>query len=98
MVLPNGRILYNSYGSQDVYVNTGNGAGAWTPMHVTAAAGYSRWLQYVHATGRVLIMTCPGFWLGIRPARQSSRSEVCDLQAGHRLRLRSWSSSSHRLA
>jgi len=66
MVLPNGRILYNSYGSQDVYVNTGNGngTGAWTPMHVTAAAGYSRWLQYVHATGRVLIMTCPGFWLG----------------------------------
>ena len=64
MALPDGRILYNSYGSQDAYVNTGNGTGAWTPMHVTAAAGYSRWLQYVHATGRVLIMTCPGFWIG----------------------------------
>lgn len=66
MVLPNGRILYNSYGSQDVYVNTGNGSGPWTPMHVTVAAGYSRWLQYVHATGRVLIMSCPGFWQGTK--------------------------------
>ncbi|MCJ1675531.1 RICIN domain-containing protein [Rathayibacter sp. VKM Ac-2929] len=62
IVLPNGKILYNSYGSSDVLVNTGNGSGSWTPVKVKEAAGYSRTLQYVHATGRVLIMTCPGFF------------------------------------
>jgi len=62
IVLPNGKILYNSYGSGDVRVNTGNGAGAWTPVKVKEAGGYSRTLQYVHATGRVLIVTCPGFF------------------------------------
>lgn len=45
--LPNGRLLYNSYGSGDVYVNTNNGAGAWTRIHSNIAKGYSRTLQYV---------------------------------------------------
>ncbi|RYY09918.1 MAG: ricin-type beta-trefoil lectin domain protein, partial [Alphaproteobacteria bacterium] len=61
-VLPNGKILWNSYGSADVRVNTSNGSGAWTPVKVKEALGYSRTLQYLPATGRVLVLTCPGFF------------------------------------
>lgn len=66
VVLPNGKILYDSYGGADVLVNTANGAGSWTPVKVKEAAGYSRTLQYVTATGRVLIMSCGGFWQGTK--------------------------------
>jgi hypothetical protein len=66
VVLPNGKVLYNSYGGGDVLVNTNNGAGSWTPVKVKEAAGYSRTLQYVTATGRVLIMSCGGFWQGVK--------------------------------
>jgi len=61
-VLPSGKLLYNSYGSPDVRVNTTNGTGAWTALKVNVALGYSRNLQYVSTTGRVLIMSCPGFF------------------------------------
>jgi hypothetical protein len=62
MVLPNGKIVYNSYGSGDVLVNTTNGTGAWTAVKTPIERGYSRQLQYVSGTGRVLIMSCGGNW------------------------------------
>ena len=63
ITLPNGRLAYNSYGSGDVLINTANGAGAWTPVHTTMPRGYSRMLQYVRGTGRVLILSVEGFWV-----------------------------------
>jgi hypothetical protein len=64
--LPNGRLAYNSYGSTDIRINTNNGAGAWTPVHTAMPRGYSRMLQYVSGTGRVLILSIEGFWVGAR--------------------------------
>ena len=58
-VLPNGTILFNDYGSSNVFINTGNGSGSWTQVATNVAGGYSRTLQYVPGTGRVLIMSCP---------------------------------------
>jgi hypothetical protein len=60
--MPSGRLAYNSGGSSDIYINTNNGEGAWTPVHTTLPEGYSCQLQYVSATGRVLIMSAYGFW------------------------------------
>jgi uncharacterized protein (DUF779 family) len=61
--LPNGRLAYNSFGSSDILINTNSGVGSWTPVHTNIEKGYSRTLQYVHATGRVLIMSAGGpFW------------------------------------
>jgi hypothetical protein len=55
--LPNGRILYNSGGSGDVWVNgSGGSTGAWSQLHTTMPAGYSRNLTYVPGTGRVEVM------------------------------------------
>jgi len=58
-VLPDGKILFNDYGSSQVFINTANGTGSWTKVDTNVAAGYSRTLQYVTGTGRVLIMSCP---------------------------------------
>ncbi|MBP2326650.1 hypothetical protein JOF56_007035 [Kibdelosporangium banguiense] len=64
--LPNGRLAYNSYGSGDIRINTNNGTGAWTPVRTTMPRGYSRMLQYVRGTGRMLILSVEGFWVGGR--------------------------------
>jgi Ricin-type beta-trefoil lectin domain-like len=64
-VLPDGTLLFNDYGSGNVLINTGNGAGSWTSVITPIGAGYSRTLQYVSGTGRVLIMSCAGFWEGV---------------------------------
>lgn len=66
ITLPNGRLAYNSYGSGDIRINTGNGAGTWTPVRTTMPRGYSRMLQYVRGTGRVLILSVEGFWVDAR--------------------------------
>ena len=58
-VLPDGKILFNDYGSSNVFINTDNGSGSWTQVATNEAGGYSRTLQYVSGTGRVLIMSCP---------------------------------------
>lgn len=62
ITLPDGKLAYNSYGSSDIYINSNNGVGAWTPVHSNIPNGYSRMLQYVSATGRVLVMSSDGFW------------------------------------
>ena len=74
VTLPNGRLVYNSYGSGDVLVNTNNGAGAWTPVRTTMPRGYSRMLQYVAGTGRVLILSVEGFW--VESGRQLQYGDV----------------------
>jgi hypothetical protein len=66
ITLPNGRLAYNSYGSGDIRLNTGNGTGAWTPVRTTMPRGYSRMLQYVRGSGRVLILSVEGFWVDAR--------------------------------
>jgi hypothetical protein len=63
-VLPDGKILFNDFGSGNVLINTSNASGSWTSVVAPVAAGYSRTLQYVPGTGRVLIMSCSGFWEG----------------------------------
>ena len=55
--LPDGRLIYNANGGGgNVWINNGNSTGAWTQRQTTAAAGYSRQLQYVSGTGQVLIL------------------------------------------
>jgi hypothetical protein len=55
--MPDGRLVYNSYGSGDVWVNpSGSSTGAWTRQLTTMAGQYSRNLTYVPATGRVQLM------------------------------------------
>jgi hypothetical protein len=61
--LPDGRIVYNASGSGSVWVNrTGSSTGQWTEYQTTLGAGYSRNLQYVTDTGRVVILQ--GTWGG----------------------------------
>lgn len=60
--LPNGRLAYSSYGSTDIRINVNNGVGAWTPVQTNMPRGYSRMLQYVAGTGKVLVMAVDGFW------------------------------------
>jgi hypothetical protein len=55
--MPDGRIVYNAAGSGDVWVNeSGLSTGTWKEYKTPIAAGYSRNLQYVDGTGRVLIL------------------------------------------
>ncbi|WP_329347782.1 RICIN domain-containing protein [Streptomyces sp. NBC_01261] len=59
--LPDGRLVYNAAGSGDVWVNdSGRGDGVWKEYQTTSPAGYSRDLQYVGGTGRVVILNNQG--------------------------------------
>jgi hypothetical protein len=68
--LPDGRIVYNAAGSGNVWVNeSGRSTGTWKEYRTPVPAGYSRNLQYVEGTGRVLILQAS--WAGgsIGPVR-----------------------------
>jgi hypothetical protein len=55
--MPDGRIVYNASGSGSVWVNeSGLSTGTWKQYQTPIGAGYSRNLQYVDGTGRVLIL------------------------------------------
>ncbi|MGW1785883.1 RICIN domain-containing protein [Streptomyces sp. NPDC002143] len=59
--LPGGRLVYNAAGSGNVWVNdSGRSDGTWKEYQTTSAAGYSRNLQYVEATGRISILNNQG--------------------------------------
>jgi hypothetical protein len=61
--MPDGRIAYNASGSGSVWVNeSGKSTGTWKQYQTTIAGGYSRNLQYVEGTGRVLILQAA--WAG----------------------------------
>jgi hypothetical protein len=58
---PDGRLVYNAAGSGNVWVNeSGRGDGVWKEYQTTVGAGYSRNLQYVKGTGRVVILRNQG--------------------------------------
>ncbi|MWV51369.1 hypothetical protein GRS96_19025 (plasmid) [Rathayibacter sp. VKM Ac-2803] len=57
VTLPDGRILYNGSNSGNIWVNeSGRSDGAWTEYQTPLGGGYSRNLQYVQGTGRVVIL------------------------------------------
>ncbi|WP_405552605.1 RICIN domain-containing protein [Streptomyces canus] len=59
--LPGGRLVYNAAGSGNVWVNdSGRSDGAWKEYQTTSQAGYSRNLQYVDGTGRIVILNNQG--------------------------------------
>ncbi|GMA28386.1 ricin-type beta-trefoil lectin domain protein [Arenivirga flava] len=56
VALPDGRLIYNAAGSGSVWVNeSGRSDGQWKEFQSSVPGGYSRNLQYVEGTGRVLI-------------------------------------------
>ncbi|NEA99077.1 hypothetical protein G3I78_08420 [Streptomyces sp. SID13726] len=55
--MPDGRIVYNAAGSGSVWVNeSGRSTGTWKQYQTSMPSGYSRDLQYVEGTGRILIL------------------------------------------
>lgn len=59
--LPGGRLVYNAAGSGNVWVNdSGRSDGVWKEYQTTSKAGYSRDLQYVDGTGRIVILNNQG--------------------------------------
>ncbi|BCW05835.1 RICIN domain-containing protein [Arthrobacter sp. NtRootA1] len=57
VTLPDGRIAYNAAGSGNVWVNnSGRSDGAWTEYQTPVGSGYTRNLQYVNGTGRIVIL------------------------------------------
>jgi hypothetical protein len=59
--LPNGRLVYNAANSGSVWVNElGRLDGVWKEYQTTLGGGYSRNLQYVENTGRVVILRNQG--------------------------------------
>ncbi|MFD9934845.1 RICIN domain-containing protein [Streptomyces massasporeus] len=59
--LPDGRLVYNAANSGSVWVNdSGRSDGVWTEYQTTSQPGYSRNLQYVDGTGRVVILNNQG--------------------------------------
>ncbi|TDT98066.1 hypothetical protein EDD99_6279 [Streptomyces sp. 846.5] len=59
--LPNGRLAYNAAGSGDIWVDgSGRSDGTWTEYQAPLGAGYSRDLQYVAGTGRLVILRNQG--------------------------------------
>nr|WP_319213564.1 RICIN domain-containing protein [Streptomyces sp. ME02-8801-2C] len=70
MPMPDGRIVYNAAGSGSVWVNeSGLSTGAWKEYQTPITAGYSRNLQYVEGTGRVLVLQAGFGGGGIGPVR-----------------------------
>ncbi|WP_406350315.1 RICIN domain-containing protein [Streptomyces sp. NBC_00658] len=67
--LPDGRILYNAAGSGSLWVNeSGKSDGTWKEYQTPVTNGYSRNLQYVEGTGRVVILQAD-FGTGYGPIR-----------------------------
>ncbi len=62
ITLPDGRIAFNAAGSGSIWISDGASNDAWTEQQTTVGAGYTRTLQPVSSTGRVLIMQSQ--WLG----------------------------------
>lgn len=54
---PDGRIVYNAAGSTSVWVNeSGRSDGTWKAYQTAMPSGYSRNIQYVTGSGRLLIL------------------------------------------
>ncbi|MEV7888426.1 RICIN domain-containing protein [Streptomyces sp. NPDC002817] len=69
VTLPDGRIVYNANGSSSVWMNeSGKSDGTWKEYQTPVTNGYSRNLQYVEDTGRVVILQAD-FGTGYGPIR-----------------------------
>ncbi|MFJ8107653.1 RICIN domain-containing protein [Streptomyces sp. NPDC096132] len=68
--MPDGRIVYNASGSGSVWVNeSGTSTGTWKQYQTPIAAGYSRHLQYVEGTGRVLVLQASWSGTSVGPVK-----------------------------
>ncbi|MFJ3799168.1 RICIN domain-containing protein [Streptomyces sp. NPDC090088] len=68
--LPDGRIVYDAAGSGSVWVDeSGSSTGTWKQYQTSIAAGYSRGLQYVDGTGRVLILQASWSGTSVGPVK-----------------------------
>ena len=68
--MPDGRIVYNAAGSGSVWVNeSGASTGTWKQYQTPMAAGYSRNLQSVDGTGRVLILQASWSGTSVGPVK-----------------------------
>ncbi|MFI9833811.1 RICIN domain-containing protein [Streptomyces sp. NPDC051913] len=68
--MPDGRIVYNASGSGSVWVNeSGSSTGTWKQYQTPIAAGYSRQLQYVDGTGRVLVLQASWSGTSVGPVK-----------------------------
>ena len=76
--LPGGRIAYNSAGSGSIWVNEGASTGVWTEYQTPLGAGYSRTLQHVEGTGRVVILHAT--W---GAAQSTPLIQFADVDLGH---------------
>lgn len=57
VALPDGRLLYNESSSGNIWVNeSGRSDGQWTAFQTPIGGGYSRTMQYVSATGTIIIL------------------------------------------
>ncbi len=73
--LPDGRIAYNAAGSGNVWINqSGRSDGAWTELQTTVGSGYSRTMQYVEGTGRMILFQ--GAWGGASAGSVVRHAEV----------------------
>lgn len=73
--LPDGRIAYNAAGSANVWINhSGRSDGAWTELQTTVGTGYSRTMQYVEGTGRMILFQ--GAWGGSTAGSVVRHAEV----------------------
>ncbi|MBB2976927.1 hypothetical protein FHX49_002515 [Microbacterium endophyticum] len=69
---PDGRIVFNASGSGNVWVNeSGRSDGTWKAYQTSLPGGYSRNIQYVDGTGRLLVLQAA--WAGgsIGPVKYS---------------------------
>jgi hypothetical protein len=70
LAMPDGRIVYNAAGSASVWVNeSGLSTGTWKEYQTPIASGYSRDLQYVQGTGRVLVLQASWSGGSVGPVR-----------------------------
>lgn len=75
VTLPDGRIAYNSAGSANVWINSsGRSDGSWVEHQTTVGSGYSRTLQYVEGTGRLVLFQ--GTWGGASSGSVIRHAEV----------------------
>ncbi|MGN7860852.1 RICIN domain-containing protein [Microbacterium sp. 22303] len=75
VTLPDGRIAYNAAGSANVWINqSGRSDGAWTELQSTVGTGYSRTMQYVEGTGRIVLFQ--GAWGGSTSGSVVRHAEV----------------------
>lgn len=84
VTLPDGRILYNASNSGNIWVNeSGRSDGAWTEYQTPLGGGYSRNLQYVQGTGRVVILQATWGGPGTQATIRNGEVDLGDSQGAY---------------